>query len=688
MGRRQRSPRWYHAQAVSYPHLFAPLDLGFLTLRNRIVMGSMHTGLEDRARDYPKLAAYFAARARGGVGLIVTGGISPNRAGWIGPFAGKLSASREVARHRLVTDAIHAEGAHACMQILHAGRYGYHPFIVAPSRIRAPINRFTPSELAPRAVEAQIDDFAHTAKLARDAGYDGVEIMGSEGYLLNQFISPRTNRRTDEWGGSLENRCRFPLEIVRRVRAAVGADFIIIFRLSGLDLVAGGNTFDDAVWLLGELERAGVTLINTGIGWHEARVPTIAGMVPRAAFSWVTARLKAKARVPVIATNRINDPAVAESLLSDGCADLVSMARPLLADAEFANKASSGREAEINTCIACNQACLDRIFSGKNASCLVNPRAARETELVLSPVKVVRKVCVIGAGPAGLACAVSAAERGHDVTLFEQENEIGGQFRYAREVPGKEEFHETLRYFRVQLAKHKVNVRLGTRATAQEIVDGTFDEVVVAAGVRPRMPAIPGIDHEKVISYPDLLSGRRKAGPRVAIVGAGGIGFDVATYLTATRAPDLATATREYCEEWGIDMGLRTPGGLMPERGAREKRGAIYLLQRKAARPGATLGKTTGWAHRTALQARGVDMRGGIAYHRIDDAGLHIVGPTGNEVLDVDSVIICAGQESCTELLTGLPSNVHVRVIGGALLAAELDAERAIREGTELAALL
>jgi 2,4-dienoyl-CoA reductase (NADPH2) len=673
---------------VAHPHLFAPLPLGFLTLRNRIVMGSMHTGLEDRARDYPRLAAYFAERARGGVGLIVTGGVSPNRSGWIAPFAGKLSVDREVGRHRLVTDAVHAEGAHVCMQILHAGRYGYHPFIVAPSKIKAPINRFTPSELSPRAIEEQIADFARTATLARIAGYDGVEIMGSEGYLLNQFISPRTNHRTDEWGGSRANRCRFPLDVVRRVRAAVGADFIIVFRVSGLDLVAGGNTFDDSTWLLGELERAGVTLIDTGIGWHEARVPTIAGMVPRAAFSWVTARIKAATRLPVIATNRINDPAVAEQLLAEGVADLVSMARPLLADPELPNKAASGRDAEINTCIACNQACLDRIFEGKDATCLVNPRAARETELVLTRATKPVRVCVVGAGPAGLACAVAAAQCGHDVTLFEQESEIGGQFRFAREVPGKEEFHETLRYFRVQLAKLGVQVRLGTRVSAETLIAGGFDEIVVAAGVRPRMPAIPGIDHAKVISYPDLLSGRREAGQRVAIVGAGGVGFDVATFLTTHRAASGHEATRQYCEEWGIDMELQSAGGLLPAPKKQSASRVVYLLQRKTARPGATLGKTTGWAHRVALQARGVDMRGGISYRSIDDQGLHITGPGGNETLDVDSVIICAGQESCIDVISGLPSNQHVRVIGGARLAAELDAERAIREGTELAATL
>ncbi|MEP7245201.1 MAG: NADPH-dependent 2,4-dienoyl-CoA reductase [Gammaproteobacteria bacterium] len=673
---------------MNYPHLFAPLDLGFLTLRNRIVMGSMHTGLEDRARDYPKLAAYFAERARGGVGLIVTGGVSPNKAGWIAPFAGKLSARREVPRHRLVTEAVHAEGGRICMQILHAGRYGFHPFIVAPSRLKAPINRFTPFELSPKAIEEQIDAFARTAALARDAGYDGVEIMGSEGYLLNQFISARTNRRQDEWGGELANRCRFPLEIIRRVRAAAGRDFILIYRISGLDLVSGGNTFEDTAWLLSRLEAAGVTLVNTGIGWHEARIPTIAGMVPRAAFTWVTERLKTATRLPIIATNRINDPQVAEDVLKGGGADLISMARPLLADAHFANKAAAGRASEINTCIACNQACLDRIFEGKRATCLVNPRAARETELILEPVATPRRVCVIGAGPAGLACAVSAAERGHVVTLFEQESEIGGQFRYAREVPGKEEFREALRYYGRRLAVLGVDVRFNTTATAETLAAGKFDDVVLAAGVKPRVPGIPGIEHSKVISYPDLLSGRRKAGPRVAIIGAGGIGFDVATYLTARRAVDAATDTREFCAEWGIDRELRSPGGLLPRPAAPAHAGKIYLLQRKSSRLGTSLGRTTGWAHRAALLSHGVEMMGGVGYECIDDEGLHITGPTGPAVLDVDSVVICAGQERRMELTTGLPSEIRVRVIGGALLAAELDAERAIREGTELAAQL
>jgi 2,4-dienoyl-CoA reductase (NADPH2) len=674
--------------AASFPHLFAPLDLGFVTLRNRIVMGSMHTGLEDRARDYPKLAAYFAARARGGTGLIVTGGIAPNIAGWISPFAGKLNTRREVARHRLVSGAVHAEGGRICMQILHAGRYAYHPLLVAPSRLKAPINRFTPRELSANAVESQIEDFARCAVLAREGGYDGVEIMGSEGYLLNQFVSPRTNKRTDEWGGELANRCRFPLEVVKRVRAAVGKDFIIIYRISGLDLVSDGNTFEEATYLLSRLETAGVTIFNTGIGWHEARVPTIGGMVPRAAFAWVTARLKHATRLPVIATNRINDPGVAEDVLKQGTADLVSMARPLLADPEFANKAASGRADEINTCIACNQGCLDRIFSGKRATCLVNPRAAYETELVLNRAPVAKRIAVVGAGPAGLACAVSAAERGHAVTLFEQESEIGGQFRYAREVPGKEEFRETLRYFDTRLQRLGVDTRFSTTATIETLAGGNFDAVVVAAGVRPRVLQIPGIEHPKVITYPDLLTGKRAAGARVAIIGAGGIGFDVATYLTAHRAPDAASATREYCAEWGIDMQLRAPGGLLPRPQPQPSGRKIYLLQRKVSRLGATLGKTTGWAHRTALLAHGVEMRGGVTYERIDDRGLHIVGPSGPEVLEVDSIVICAGQESQTELAQGLPSHARVRVIGGALLAAELDAERAIREGTELAATL
>jgi 2,4-dienoyl-CoA reductase (NADPH2) len=678
----------YHAAPVSYPHLFTPLDLGFVTLRNRIVMGSMHTGLEDRARHYPKLAAYFAERARGGTGLIITGGIAPSIAGWISPFAGKLTARREVARHRLVTQAVHAEGSHVCMQILHAGRYGYHPLIVAPSALKAPINRFKPTELGASAIERQIASFARCASLAQDAGYDGVEIMGSEGYLLNEFISPKTNRRTDEWGGSLANRCRFSLEIVRRVRAAVGPKFIIVYRISGLDLVNGGSPFEEAAWLLPQLESAGVTLIDTGIGWHEARVPTIAGMVPRAAFAWVTARIKASTRLPVIATNRINDPQVAEQLLSTGTADLISMARPLLADAEFGRKAAEGRESEINTCIACNQACLDKIFTGKRATCLVNPRAAYETELVYRPARAARRICVVGAGPAGMACAVTAAERGHRVTLFEQGTEIGGQFCFAREVPGKEEFRQTLRYFRRRIELLGIELRLGTTATTETLITGQYDDVVLAAGVRARVPGIPGIEHPKVITYPELLSGQRTAGERVAIVGAGGIGFDVATFLTARRAIDPDTDTREYCAEWGIDMELRAPGGLLPKPKAQAAKRTIYLLQRKSTRPGATLGLTTGWAHRTALLAHGVQMRAGVNYERIDDRGLHIATERGTEVLDVDSIVICAGQESRTELLVGLPSAIRVRVIGGALRAAEIDAERAIREGAELAASL
>ena len=673
---------------MNYPTLLSPFVLAGQRIRNRVIMGSMHTGLEDRARDYPALAEYFATRARGGVGLIVTGGIAPNRAGWIKPFAGKLAANREVARHRLVTEAVRAEGAGICMQILHAGRYGYHPLIVSASSARAPINKFRPRELSTAGIEAQIGDFVRCAELARDARYDGVEIMGSEGYFINQFLAPRTNLRRDNWGGGIENRARLALEIVRRTRAAVGPDFILIFRLSGLDLVEHGESFADVEWMLSALRTAGASLINTGIGWHESRVPTIAGMVPRAAFAFVTGRMRRVSPLPLVVTNRINDPTLAEQLLRDGVADFVSMARPLLADPEWVNKAAAARADEINTCIACNQACLDKVFRNRPASCLVNPRAARETELILSRATKPKRIAIVGAGPAGLACAVAGAERGHRVTLFEREAEVGGQFRYAREIPGKEEFSETLRYFRVRLERLGVQVLLGTEVSAASLVAQGYDEIVAATGVRARMPAIEGIEHPCVISYPDLLSGRRQAGERVAIIGAGGIGFDVATYLTCQRYADRTVAVSEFQREWGIDSTLAVAGGLLAVQVPVSKR-KVWLLQRKAGKPGASLGVTTGWIHRRALQQRGVVMRGGVDYQRIDGAGLQLRTAQGIESLAVDSVIICAGQESETRLQTDLKAAaIPVGVIGGALLATEVDAERAIREGTELAARL
>ena len=668
---------------MKYPRLFAPLDLGFMRLPNRIVMGSMHTGLEDRARDFPKLAAYFAERARGGAGLLVSGGIAPNRAGWAKPFAGKLSSPREVDRHRLVTDAVHDAGGRICMQILHTGRYAYHPFPVAPSAIRAPINRFTPRELSSDGVRDQIADFVNCAVLAQQAGYDGVEIMGSEGYFINEFLAPRTNERRDEWGGDLVGRSRLALEIVRQTRAAVGERFIIIFRISGLDLVEGGGTGAEVEWLASQMEGAGASMLNTGIGWHEARIPTIAGVVPRGAFGWVSARIKAATRLPVIATNRFNAPVDADALIDSGAADLISMARPLLADPDLPRKAQEGREDEINTCIACNQGCLDKVFENQRATCLVNPRAAYETELLVEKTVASKRVAVSGAGPAGLACATTLAERGHRVTLFEQAAEMGGQFRYAREVPGKEDFHDTLRYFARRVEITGVELRLNTRADAAGLANEGFDEFVVSSGVSARVPAIDGITHEKVITYPELLSGAREAGKRVAVIGAGGIGFDVAAFLTYRQA--------DYFEEWGIDRTLTSRGGLLarraPEPAASARR--VYLLQRKPGKPGVGLGKTTGWIHRATLKHRGVVMISGVTYRRIDDAGLHISADGAEKVLDVDHVIVCAGQESVNGLVSELSRTGRpVHVIGGALLANELDAERAIREGVTLAASL
>ena len=671
--------------STPYAHLLAPLDLGFVKLRNRVLMGSMHTGLEDRARDYGKLAAYFAERARGGTGLIVTGGIAPNLVGSLAPFASKLSRPWEVGRHRRVTEAVHAEGGHICMQILHAGRYAYHPFSVSATSLKSPITPFKPRALSERGVERQIDDFVACAERARKAGYDGVEIMGSEGYFINQFVAPHTNKRDDAWGGDAVRRMRLPVEIVRRTRAALGRDFIIIYRLSMLDLVDDGSEWGEVVALAKAIEAAGASLINTGIGWHEARVPTIATRVPRAAFSWVTARLKSEVKVPLIAVNRINTPDVAERLIAGGQADMVSMARPLLADPQWVRKAAAGRADEINTCIACNQACLDHVFEQKLASCLVNPLACRETELVIGPAARRRKIAVVGAGPAGLAAAATAAERGHAVTLFDAAPEIGGQFNMAKRVPGKEEFHETLRYFRRRLDLAGVDVRLGREVDAAALKAGGFDAVVLATGVLPRDPGIPGMDHPKVLSYIDVLLKGKPVGGRVAIVGAGGIGFDVAEFLVQT-APSPSVDAHRYMKEWGVDEAYAARGGLMRpqvEAPARE----VYLLQRTPSRPGRTLGKTTGWAHRASLKAHKVEMLGGVGYERIDDAGLHITVHGEPRLLAVDNVVICAGQLSRRDLQTAL-DGVETHLIGGARLAGELDAKRAIEEGVRLAASL
>ncbi|MGH8249999.1 MAG: FAD-dependent oxidoreductase [Steroidobacteraceae bacterium] len=672
-----------------FPHLLAPLDLGFTTLPNRVLMGSMHTGLEDRSEDYPKLAAYFVERARGGAGLIVTGGIAPNAAGWTKPFAGTLSGRRHLARHRLVTDAVHGAGGRICMQILHTGRYAYHPLAVAPSRLKAPISSFTPRELSGRGIERQVDAFVRCAGLAQAAGYDGIEVMGSEGYFINQFLAARTNRRDDRWGGSWQNRMRLPLEILARTRAAVGREFIIIYRLSMLDLVEGGSSWDEIVELAQAVERAGTTIINTGIGWHEARIPTIATMVPRAAFTWVTRRLRGSVSIPLVTSNRINDPAVAERVLADGDADLVSMARPLLADPEFVVKAASGRADEINTCIACNQACLDLVFENEVATCLVNPRAGRESELRYLPAEKPRRVAVVGAGPAGLACATVAAGRGHQVTLFEAAGQIGGQFNMAKVVPGKEEFHETLRYYRRQIELTGVRLLLSRRAAVADLTSGDFDEIVLASGVVPRIPAIDGIDGPRVLSYVDVLLHGEPVGGSVAIIGAGGIGFDVAEFLS--HDPEHQPSSLDipvFMQEWGIDMQLASRGGLVPQKDlAQGMPRTIWLLQRKPTPPGRDLGKTTGWVHRLALKRRGVRMMAGVAYDRIDQRGLSIVQGGAARLLEVDNVVVCAGQEPQRELAAGIQAaGYRLHLVGGSSLAVELDARRAIDEGSRLAA--
>lgn len=668
-----------------YPHLLSPLDLGFTTLPNRVIMGSMHTGLEEHERGFERLAAFYAERARGGAGLIVTGGIAPNDVGR--PFEGgaRLTTEEEAAEHRVITDAVHAEGGKIAMQILHFGRYAYHKDLVAPSALQAPISPFVPNALTDAEVERTIEDFVRAARLAKLAGYDGVEIMGSEGYLVNEFIAAATNKRTDRWGGAYENRVRFPLEIVRRTRAAVGEEFILVYRLSMLDLIPGGSTLDEVIHLAKEVEAAGATIINTGIGWHEARIPTIATSVPRGAYTWVTKRLMGAVSVPLVTSNRINTPEIAEELLADGRADLVSLARPFLADADFVAKAAAGRSETINTCIGCNQACLDHTFSGKITSCLVNPRACHETELILSPTQLKKRVAIVGAGPAGLACAVSAAGRGHAVTLYETSGHIGGQLDIARRIPGKEEFEETIRYYGTQLAEHAVEVKLNTRADVETLRG--YDEVVVATGVTPRIPDIEGVDGPGVVDYLDVLRDGAPVGERVAVLGAGGIGFDVAEFLTdsgegASQDPEV------YFRHWGVDTSYTGPGGLTaPERPAPPRQ--VHLLQRKSTKVGAGLGTTTGWIHRAELKHRGVVSVAGAAYDRIDGEGLHITVEGEQRLVPADTVVLCTGQEPRRDLYEALrAAGIEAHLIGGADVAAELDAKRAIRQGTELAATL
>ncbi|WP_426454178.1 FAD-dependent oxidoreductase [Acinetobacter sp. KB005] len=672
----------------AYPHLLKPLDLGFTTLKNRVLMGSMHIGLEEAPQGYERMAAFYAERAKGDVGLIVTGGVSPNDDGVVFSHGTKLDTVEEAEKHKVITQAVHEAGGKIAMQILHTGRYSYQANNVAPSAIQAPINPIKPKALSSAEVQQTIDDFANCAKLAQYAGYDGVEIMGSEGYLINEFIAARTNHRDDEWGGSYENRIRFPIEIVKRTRALVGENFIIIYRLSMLDLVEGGSSFDEVIQLAKEIEKAGATIINTGIGWHEARIPTIATKVPRAAFTWVTEKLKGEVSIPLITSNRINTPEMAEHVLASGHADMVSMARPMLADAEFVLKASQGRSDEINTCIGCNQACLDHIFSMKIATCLVNPRACYETELIFKEAQVQKNIAVIGAGPAGLSFAVYAADRGHKVKVFEASHQIGGQFNIAKTVPGKEEFYETLRYFGRQIElRPNIELVLNHKATYEELSQANFDEIVIATGVTPRQLQFDGIDHPKVLSYLQVLRERVPVGQRVAIIGAGGIGFDTAEYLTHEGESGSLNPEKFYAE-WGIDTQYEHVGGLKQPKVEDSER-EIYLLQRKAAAVGAGLGKTTGWIHRTGLKNRQVKMLAGVQYDKVDDQGLHITVDGKPSVLEVDHVVICAGQESFTAMYEQLKEDgKNVHLIGGAKEAGELDAKRAIRQGAELAATL
>jgi 2,4-dienoyl-CoA reductase (NADPH2) len=672
----------------AYPHLLQPLDLGFTTLKNRVLMGSMHIGLEEAPQGYERMAAFYAERAKGGVSLIVTGGVSPNDDGVVFAHGTKLDTIEEAEKHKVITQAVHEAGGKIAMQILHTGRYSYQANNVAPSAIQAPINPIKPKALSSAEVQQTIDDFANCAKLAQYAGYDGVEIMGSEGYLINEFIAARTNHRDDEWGGSYENRIRFPIEIVKRTRATVGENFIIIYRLSMLDLVEGGSSLEEVIQLAKEIEKAGATIINTGIGWHEARIPTIATKVPRAAFTWVTEKLKGLVSIPLITSNRINTPEMAEHVLASGHADMISMARPMLADADFVLKASEGRSDEINTCIGCNQACLDHIFSMKIATCLVNPRACYETELIFKETNTIKNIAVIGAGPAGLSFATYAASRGHKVKVFDSNNQIGGQFNIAKTIPGKEEFYETLRYFKRQIElQPNIELVLNHTVTYEELSQANYDEIVVATGVTPRQLQFEGIDHPKVLSYIQVLKERVPVGKRVAIIGAGGIGFDTAEYLTHEGDSGSLNPEKFYAE-WGIDTSYAHVGGLkQPELEKSERE--IYLLQRKTAAVGAGLGKTTGWIHRTGLKHRDVKMIAGASDDKVDDQGLHITVDGQTTVLDVDNVVICAGQESYTAMFDQLKADgKNVHLIGGAKEAGELDAKRAIRQGAELAAVL